>query len=304
MRRSPSRRRFLQSTALASLAAVAGCLSGGTGSQAIGAGGDGTAADSPAATTADASESAATETAESTPAESLDEWLADANGYTGDRRRYGPRSQPTVAVGHPVDGEMAFDPPVIAVPPGTNVRWDWTGHGGQHNVVALDGTFDSGRTNAQAGTGYHYVFDDPGVYRFVSEPHREDGMKGAVVVREPPSTGNDAVDAWVVDSSNFDGSVADETGRETATVTVGAAGNGGRFAFDPPVLKVSAGTTVRWRWDGGPHGVAFRDVDVGSDGVFSESGVHLEHTFEDPGTYLYACEPHRTLGMKGAIVVE
>jgi plastocyanin len=43
---------------------------------------------------------------------------------------------------------------------------------------------------------------------------------------------------------------------------------------------------------------------VRSDGVFSKPGVHLEHDFETPGTYLYACGPHQTLGMKGAIVVE
>ncbi len=48
---------------------------------------------------------------------------------------------------------------------------DWR-HGEQHNVVALDGTFDSGRTNAQRGTSYHYIFEEPGEYRFVSErPH-------------------------------------------------------------------------------------------------------------------------------------
>lgn len=288
MRRSPSRRRFLQSTALAGVAVTAGCLARSTPGQ--NAAGDG---------------STPTTTPLSQPA-SLEEWLADANGYDGDVRRYGSQSRPEIAVGEPVDGEMSFAPPVIEVPPMTAVRWNWTGHGGQHNVVALDGTFDSGRTNAQPGTCYRYVFDEPGEYPFVSESRRDEGMKGAVIVAEPPTTGNEAVDEWLGDSGTFDGTIADQTGVETATVQVGAAGNGGRFAFDPPALRVSSGTTVAWKWsgEGGQHNVAFQDLEADSGGLFGEPGVHFEHTFERPGTYRYACEPHRTLGMKGAIVVE
>ena len=188
----------------------------------------------------------------------------------------------------------------------TTIRWDWTGHGGQQNVVALDGTFDSGRTNAQSGTAFEYIFTEPGTYLFVSEPHRDEGMRGAVVVREPPSTGIPAVDEWVVDSSNFDGTVADETGSDAATIRVGTEGNRGDFAFDPPVLRVSTGTTVRWEWTGtgGGHTVSFQEVDVGTGEVLSAPDAAFEHTFENAGVYRYACEPHRALGMKGAVVVE
>jgi halocyanin-like protein len=294
MQRSPTRRQVLRGTAVAGLAAVAGCSASG-------------ADDSPTAT------STATQTATSTPTPtttahtppaSVDAWIADANGYRDEVPRFGPGSQPTIAVGHPVDGGMSFDPPAIEVAPMTNVTWDWTGHGGPHNVVALDGTFDSGRPNAQAGTAYHYIFDEPGAYPFVSESH--EGMRGVVFVREPPSTGNPAVDEWVVDSSNFDGSVADETGADTATVAVGAAGNRGHFAFDPPVLRVSTGTRVVWEWmgNGGAHTVRFQEIDVDSGDPMAEPDSTFEHTFEIPGTYRYACAPHRSLGMKGAIVVE
>ena len=314
MHGSPTRRRAFLSSALVALGSTVGCLS--TASP----GGD--APDETATSTADpAASAAASETPRptesgapadeptseptATPAASLDAWLADANGYDGEIARRGPGSRPTIMVGHPTDDGLAFDPPAIEVAPMTMVRWDWAGHGGQHNVVALDGTFDSGRTNAQPGTGYHYVFEEPGEYRFVSEPHREEGMKGAVVVREPPSTGNEAVDAWVVDSSNFDGTVADRTDADAATVTVGAEGNRGHFVFDPPVLKISRGTTVTWEWtgDGGGHNVAFEDLDVGSGEVTPEPGEAFEHTFESTGTYRYACEPHQALGMKGAVVV-
>ncbi|MFC7077637.1 halocyanin domain-containing protein [Haloarcula halophila] len=297
MRQPSTRRRFLQCTALAGLTAVAGCTSTDETAQAV------PAAD---AETAPSSTTQTTGTPERTPPESLSEWLTDANGYDGERRRYGIRSRPRVDVGHPTDDGLAFSPPVIEVPPMTTVIWDWTGHGGQHNVVALDGTFDSGRTNAQDGTCYTYLFEETGSYAYVSEPHREDGMKGAVLVREPPSTGYEAVDEWLATSGSFDGTVTDHDGSGPATVTVGAAGNGGNFAFSPPVLRIAPGTTVRWEWtgDGGGHNVVFEDHDIGSDGIDHEPSATFEHTFEADGIYRYYCAPHEAIGQRGAIIVE
>lgn len=300
MDRPVTRRRLLHSTALAGLGTTAGCLSTGSPT------GDGGETTAESTATGRTSESTASETPQTTPLDSLDEWLADANGYDGETTRYGPRAQPRIDVGKPTDDGLAFDPPVVEVAPMTPVTWDWTHHGGQRNVVALDGTFDSGRTNAQFGTSYRYVFDEKGEYAFVSEPHRDEGMKGAVVVKDPPATGYAAVDRWAVESSNFDGTVADETDADTATVTVGAEGNGGRFAFDPPVVKVSPGTTVEWEWtgEGGSHSVVFQDVDIDSGSPEPSSGVNFEHTFEESGSYLYACAPHEALDMRGAVVVE
>ncbi|GCF12615.1 halocyanin [Haloarcula mannanilytica] len=294
MRPPSTRRQFLVSTGLTALAATAGCVSSGsTGS----AGENGTET-----TTTTPTETA---TPSSTP-ESLDNWLSDANGYDGEPYRYGPAARPTIMVGAETDEGLAFDPPVFEVPPETYVRWDWTGHGGQQNVVALDGTFDSGRTNAQPGTQYHFVFEETGEYRYVSEPHRDDGMKGAVIVKEPPKSGNSKVDEWLAHASNFDGSISDRTDTATATVTAGAEGNGGQFAFDPPALKITTGTTVRWDWTGkgGPHNIVSRgDGPLDSDLVVDEGSAY-EHTFEKTGTYLYSCKPHEGLGMRGTVVVE
>jgi len=293
MRPPSTRRQFLASTGLTTLAVTAGCVS--------------SSSPNPADNGTEAASSTPTEksTTASTP-ESLDDWLDDANGYDGEARRFGPESRPTVMVGQEKDGGLAFDPPVIEVPPMTLVRWDWTGHGGQQNVVALDGTFDSGRTNAQPGTGYRYFFEEPGEYRYVSEPHRDGGMKGAVIVKEPPSSGNATVDEWLIESSNFDGTIADRTDTDTATVTAGADGNGGQFAFDPPALKVSTGTTVRWDWtgDGGPHNIVSKGDGPLDSELVADEGSAYEHTFEETGTYLYSCKPHEGLGMRGAIVVE
>ncbi len=280
MQRPSSRREFLLSTAVAGVGATAGCLVSGS-------------SDSP--------ESTSTETPEQTPPDDLDAWLEEANGYDGETRRFGPDGRATVAVGE--DGN-AFSPVAIEVPPMTAVQWDWTGHGGQHNVVALDGTFDSGNTNAQAGTSYEFFFEEPGEYAFVSEP--DDGMRGAVIVAEPPSTGYDTVDEWLAGTSNFDGTVADRTDSAAATVRVGTEGNGGLFAFDPPALRITTGTTVQWEWtgEGSSHNVTFEDADIDSGGVTSEPGTTFEHTFEETGQYRYSCLPHRGVGMKGAVIVE
>jgi halocyanin-like protein len=265
----------------------------------------------PTATAEPTSTPEPTPTPESTAAsdipepESLQAWLADANGHDDDVTRQTAEDRPDVRVGHDTGEGPAFAPAAIEVPPNTEVTWEWTGHG-VHNVVALDGTFDSGRVNGQPGTCYHYFFEEPGEYYFVSEPHAEEGMKGAIVVKEPPSTGYPAVDEWVVDTSNFDGSVADRTGQDRTTVAAGAEGNGGQFAFDPPVLKISPGTTVAWEWtgEGGAHNIEFEEADIASGEVVAESGVHFEHTFEETGIYRYACLPHRALGQVGAVVVE
>lgn len=287
MPRPSTRRRFLHSSALAGTVAIAGCLASATGSN--------NATDD------------STPTGETTTSSSdVEEWLADANGYDGDIRRFGPHARPSIRVGEPVEDGFAFAPAAIEVPPMTTVHWDWTGHGGQHNVVALDGTFDSGRTNSTHGLRYYYVLEETGIYRFVSEPHQDTGMKGVVIVKEPPETGIDPVDDWLQASSNFEGTIAQRTGVDSTTVTVGAVGNGGHFAFDPPALRVSTGTTVRWRWSkhGSPHNVVFEDTKLSSGPIRTKSGVGFEHEFTSTGIYRYACDPHKSLGMRGVVIVE
>lgn len=116
------------------------------------------------------------------------------------------------------------------------------------------------------------------------------------------SGGNAEVEEFLSDTSNYDG-IVDKTGQDTVTVTVGAEGNNGNFAFAPPAIRVDAGTTVRWEWKQGSHDV------VADDGAFeselvSEGGHTFDHTFEESGTHLYYCTPHKSMGMKGAVVVE
>jgi halocyanin-like protein len=93
------------------------------------------------------------------------------------------RDAVTVEVGSEANmGAYGFSPAAIAVSPGTTVIWEWTGRGGTHNVVATQGTFDSGEPVDDAGTRFEHAFDRPGTYTYVCEPHETMDMKGAVFV--------------------------------------------------------------------------------------------------------------------------
>lgn len=108
------------------------------------------------------------------------------------------------------------------------------------------------------------------------------------------------------EAGNFDGTIADETGSDTVVVKVGAQGNGGNFAFAPPAVKITSGTTISWEWtgEGGDHNV---DSHADSDFEFrsgspTSSGT-FEKTFDNPGVGLYFCSPHQSFGMKGGFIV-
>lgn len=126
------------------------------------------------------------------------------------------------------------------------------------------------------------------------------GVAGTASAQEGPS-----YDGWFDGVDNFDGTV-DMTGEDSVEITVGAQGNGGAFAFDPAAVRVSPGTEVVWRWtgNGGGHNVVSDgDGPLDSGELVAEEGTTYTYTFEEEGTYKYVCEPHVSLGMKGAVVV-
>ncbi len=283
-----SRRALLSTTALAGLGTLTGCL--------------GSAGDVPALA------SGAAET-DGTDAQCLTDFLDGANGYDGVEKRYGPDAQPTITTGASpagTDAHDAFDPVVVRVVPETTVSWLWTGYGGPHNVVALDGAFDSGEPAESSGTNFEHTFSEPGTYRYVSESDGDSGMRGVVEVAAPPSGEYPEVDEWLASVEGYDGTIPDRREYPSVTITVGSAAGPDAFDFAPPAVKISPGTTVKWVWtgDGGPHNVAFEERDVRLDSFESEPGVHFAHTFETTGVYRYACEPHESLGQRGAVVVE
>lgn len=109
-----------------------------------------------------------------------DGWFSNTGLYEGTVDWTGQDSV-TVDVGAGSDGYQ-FDPPAIAVDSGTTVTWEWTGEGQAHNVVAEDGTFDSGSQEAGDDITFEHTFESTGTYQYVCVPHETLGMVGAVHV--------------------------------------------------------------------------------------------------------------------------
>jgi halocyanin-like protein len=113
-----------------------------------------------------------------------------------------------------------------------------------------------------------------------------------------------AVEEYLSDANQYDGSVTDMTGSDSVTVDVGAGSDG--FAFAPAAVRVSTGTEVTWEWtgEGGSHNVVAQDGGDFESELVGEEGHTFSQTFEETGVVTYYCNPHRGVGMKGAIVVE
>jgi halocyanin-like protein len=124
------------------------------------------------------------------------------------------------------------------------------------------------------------------------------GTTGTATAQSGPFGG------WMSDVGNYDG-VVDQTGSDEVTVTVGAEGNGGNFAFGPAAINVDPGTTVVWEWngEGGQHNVVTEEGADFESELSSEAGFTFEQTLEEEGVIKYFCQPHRALGMKAVVVV-
>ncbi len=115
-----------------------------------------------------------------------------------------------------------------------------------------------------------------------------------------------SIDDHLAEARLYEGTIADYTGQDEVTVSVGAGDVG--FAFDPPAVRIDAGTTVVWEWtgEGGAHNVESvegSDSDFSSGDAVSEEGSTYEQSFDSAGIQLYRCTPHQANGMLGAIEV-
>jgi halocyanin-like protein len=124
-----------------------------------------------------------------------------------------------------------------------------------------------------------------------------DGSGGTATAGEPFGGYLSAV-------QNFDG-VVDRTGTDRTTVKVGVENGQGAFGFGPAALRVSTGTEVVWEWTGrgASHNVVAEDGRFESQLTATEGHTYTR-TFESPGTVKYYCQPHRSVEMKGVVVVE
>jgi halocyanin-like protein len=232
----------------------------------------------------------------------FDGWFDGVDNYEGVIDRTG-QSEVTVDVGVPNgEGPYGFGPAAVRVDPGATVVWEWTGDGGSHNVVAEDGSFESDLVS-EAGHTFSHTFESEGITKYVCEPHEQLGMKGAIVVGSVGPVYEPDYEGWFDDVENYDGTV-DERGADEVTVDVGVPNGEGPYGFGPAAVRVDPGATVVWEWtgDGGQHNVVPEDGSFESE-LTAEAGHTFSHTFESPGVNKYHCDPHLSLGMKGAIVV-
>ena len=258
----------------------------------------------------------------------LSEWFANTGNAGTVTDRTG-ESEVTVQVGTDGNGAgFGFGPAAVRVDPGTTVTWEWTGKGGQHNVVAEGGSFES---SLQGSGTFQHTFESAGVTRYACTPHKVMGMKGAVVVGDAevtlggssgagatatpagtastgnggsaPSGGEFDYGDWFENVSNFDGT-ADATGQEEVRIEVGAQGNQGAFAFSPAAVHVDPGTRIIWEWtgEGSQHDVVAENGAFESE-LMGEAGATYGIEVSGTGVVEYACTPHKAMGMKGAVVV-
>lgn len=263
----------------------------------------------------------------------LTDWFAETSNATGVVDGRGEDTV-TVTVGSGANGgDWGFDPAAVRVDPGTMVRWEWTGNGGAHNVVATDDAFESDLVQ-EAGHTFEWTPESEGVTTYYCGPHKAMGMRGAVVAGDEPVTvaaatptpaasdgagagggdggdGGDGsgdgesartFDGWLAGTDNYDG-VVDRRGQEEVTVKVGAEGNGGPFAFEPAAIHVSPGTTVRWEWVG-PKEYDVLDPDVGLESrTVASSTYTYAARFTSDGLATYTCSEYGDRGMRGVVLV-
>ncbi len=93
---------------------------------------------------------------------------------------------------------------------------------------------------------------------------------------------------------------------EAATVEVKLGTDAGMLAFEPSVITISKGDTVRFVNNKlAPHNAVFDGhEELSHDALAFAPGESWDETFDQAGSYDYWCEPHRGAGMVGKVIVE
>ena len=88
-------------------------------------------------------------------------------------------------------------------------------------------------------------------------------------------------------------------------VKMWSSNKGEMMVFEPPVLKINAGDTVKWVNANPGHNSVSIDEMIPPGGSSWNGGMNEEIVvkFDVEGTYGYKCTPHYILGMVGLIIV-
>ncbi|OYQ67239.1 plastocyanin [Pseudanabaena sp. SR411] len=90
------------------------------------------------------------------------------------------------------------------------------------------------------------------------------------------------------------------------TVTVKMGSDGGQLVFEPKVVTIKVGDTVKWVNNKAfPHNIVFDGhEELSHKKLAQKPKAELESTFNEAGEFAYYCSPHRGAGMAGKVVVQ
>lgn len=90
------------------------------------------------------------------------------------------------------------------------------------------------------------------------------------------------------------------------TVTVKMGSDGGQLVFEPKVVTIKVGDTVKWVNNKAfPHNIVFEGhAELSHKKLVQKPKAELESTFNEAGEFAYYCSPHRGAGMQGKVVVQ
>lgn len=165
------------------------------------------------------------------------------------------------AAEHFIDTDvMAFDPAVLTIQVGDTVTWI-NADNGFHNVVADDGSFDSGPPSTDSWQ-FSHTFTTGGSYDYSCETHAAQGMTGTINVEGVFADGLEAgnADGW----TNVEGTLP-----FCSCYFSGDCANGADFC-NWGSLTVEDNCT--WR-ENKPNGVPDAGCDVDFDGIEWVSGI-------------------------------
>jgi len=91
---------------------------------------------------------------------------------------------------------------------------------------------------------------------------------------------------------------------EVVTVKMGS--DSGQLVFDPKVVTIKVGDTVKWVNNKAfPHNIIFDGhAELSHKKLIQKPKAELESTFSEAGEFSYYCSPHRGAGMAGKVIVE
>jgi len=125
------------------------------------------------------------------------DWFSETSNYDSTVDKRG-QEQVKITVGAQGNGGgFAFAPAAVRVDPGTEIVWEWSGEGGQHNVVDENGAFES-ELASEAGHTFSHTVTGTGIRKYACTPHKPMGMRGAIVVGSPSSGGGGMTEALTI----------------------------------------------------------------------------------------------------------